>query len=197
MHENKDSSKKASKSKHTEQQTTHSNYYILSSLIDKYLIALKENKLDSEKVNIEYPEGTYCYKFSTLFKKIHSIEIDKSLERKTKIFYGEASINPSKSSNQSGYWVVFKELFKNSKKKILCFIDNEIIQNTVNYQFKERIILKNSINKTLYVFIMGKAKETVKNIYININPRTLDMMEISNDDILLTKSSEVNDIEEQ
>ncbi len=90
--------------------------------------------------------------------------------------------------DKTGYWISFQELFKTSKKKVLCFINAETIKNTVNYQFKERNLLKNNVDRELYVFIMGKVKETEKNVYINIDPNNLDMMAVSIDDILLTKS---------
>lgn len=179
--------------KSPKRQIIHSNYYLLSSLIDRYLIALKESKLDSTKVLIEYPEKSYTYKLSTLFKRIHNIGITKELEGKTKIFYGKAFINYNKA--KTGYWISFQESFKTSKKKVLCFVSAETIKNTVNYQFKERNLLKNNVGRELYIFIMGKVKETEANIYLNINPQNLDMVAVSIDDILLAKPSEVNSIE--
>ncbi|MFR0611680.1 hypothetical protein ACLUW2_04365 [Limosilactobacillus balticus] len=181
-----DDNRELPEAEHAKRQITHSNYYLLSSLIDKYLIALKEDKLDRVRVLIEYPEKGYTYKLSTLFKRIHNIGITKDLKGKTKIFYGKASIKYNR--DKTGYWISFQELFKTSKKEVLCFINAETIKNTVNYQFKERNLLKNNVDRELYVFIMGKVKETEKNVYINIDPNNLDMMAVSIDDILLTKS---------
>lgn len=166
---------------HIDHKITHSNYYLLSSLIDKYLIALKENHTDRTKVVIVYPNRKYTYKLSTLFKHINNIKIDKVLENKTKIFYGKASF----SYGRSCYWINFHESFKDSNKKVSCVITDEAIKKTTNYKLKKKILLDKNVGKELYVFAMGKVKETQKRIFINLLSKNLDMLAISDEKILL------------
>ena len=169
---------------HKNHKVTQSNYYLLSSLINKYLIALKENDTGSTKVVIVYPNNRrYTYKLSTLFKHINNINLDKVLENKTKIFYGKASISYGRSSC---YWINFHESFKNSNKKVSCFINDEAISNnTTNYKLKKKLLLDNNVGKDLYVFAMGKVKETQNQIYINLISENLDMLAISDEKIFL------------
>ena len=178
---------------HKNHKITQSNYYLLSSLINKYLIALEENDTDSTKVEIVYPnKRKYTYKLSTLFKHINNINLDKVLENKTKIFYGKASISYGESSygessygESSCYWINFHESFKNSNKKVSCFINAEAISNTTNYKLKKELLLDNNVGKDLYVFAMGKVKETQNQIYINLISENLDMLAVSDEKSLL------------
>ena len=168
---------------HKNHKITRSNYYLLSSLINKYLIALKENDTDSTKAVIVYPNNKrYTYKLSTLFKHINNINLDKVLENKTKIFYGKASFS---YGGPSYYWINFHETFKNSNKKVSCFINDEAISNTTNYKIKKELLLDNNVGKDLYVFAMGKVKETQNQIYINLISENLDMLAISDEKFLL------------
>ena len=168
---------------HKNHKITRSNYYLLSSLINKYLIALKENDTDSTKAVIVYPNNKrYTYKLSTLFKHINNINLDKVLENKTKIFYGKASFSYGRPSC---YWINFHESFKNSNKKVSCFINDEAISNTTNYKIKKELLLDNNVGKDLYVFAMGKVKETQNQIYINLISENLDMLAISDEKFLL------------
>lgn len=166
---------------HTNHKIIHSNYYLLSSLIDKYLIALNEAHTDSTKVVIVYPNGKYTYKLSTLFNHINRININKALEKKTKIFYGKASFSYGKSC----YWINFRELFKNSNKKVSCVINRETIENTANYELKKKLLLDKNVGKELFVFAMGKVKETQNQIFINLISKNLDVLAVSNEKFLL------------
>lgn len=156
------------------------HYNLLSSLVNLFLDAEKENDLENNYVRLSLDNKTYTYKLSTLFAKVSDYEFNNS---KIKVFYGNAGI-----SNYNGkYYINFEDKFKNDDAKVRCTIKQKDILKVKNAKIKLKNF-DNYLNKDdpVQVFVLGKSykfrskenNETI--IYINPFKGSFDLVAVKN-----------------
>lgn len=154
------------------------HYSLLSSLLNLFFEAQKNNDLDNQYVMLKFAGKSYDYKLSTLFKKISNYELDS--KNKIKVFYGNAYI-----SNYDGkYYINFEDKFKNNDAKVKCTIDQKYILEVKNANAKLQAF-DNQLNKKVKLFIMGipheveiKGEKSKKIVYINPYKNSFDLVAV-------------------
>ncbi len=157
-----------------------SHLYLIHTLVTKYLYGLKHGNLDKIEVNICYPHSEKIYKYSLdkLFMNIKNTAFIAADSWKMKIFFGKAKITRNRKGE---YWINFESTFDKDDRKVCCFINQQILDNTLSKNASKKL-LDDFLNKDdTYCFVFGKLKETKERIYVNI--LTLDHLGCTTEDI--------------
>ncbi|MFB5269833.1 hypothetical protein ACE41H_24060 [Paenibacillus enshidis] len=163
--------------KDSERPQRKSNFFLLSTLMRKYIHAKKKNDFNGLKVSLELSGKTYEYSLGTLFNELGAANIYKEEAWKTKVFYGKAII---RKNSKNEYWINFSDKFNNSDLDVKCSIRKEIIDNSHNKTGSVHNI-ENFVNKEAYCFLLGAVNITQRTLYINI--QSLDHIACSFDDV--------------
>jgi len=160
-----------------EKQKRVPDLYLLSTLMRRYLSAIKNNELNKVKIVLELSSKKYEYSLNTLFNQIALSNIIKAETWKTKVYFGKVII---RKNDKNEYWVNFSDQFKSLDLTIRCSIKRDVINRTHNKTGAIKSIDK-FLNKEVYCFLLGTVQITNTAIYINI--KSLDHIACSFDDV--------------
>ena len=160
-------------------KSNNSNFYWLYSLLSYYINAYKENRLDKEKIEIDFgKKKKYAYDLAHLFKRINQQNVEDAKKNNHYIYFGRAIIF---SRDDGGYDIVFCEKFLNSDKKVKCVVGKVIIDKCEYGKNNKINLLKKDKNEEKFVYVLSSRNETDNCIFLNIP--NLDCIAISEIDL--------------
>lgn len=160
-------------------KSNNSNFYWLNSLIWYYVEAYKENRLDKEKIEIDFGNNRkYKYDLAHLFKRINQEKVNSVKRYNHYIYYGRAKIF---SRKDGGYDIVFYEKFCDSDKKVKSVISKELIDRCKHGKSNKLSLLEQNRGRERFIYILSSKNENDKFVFLNV--LNLDCVAISEIDL--------------
>ena len=144
-----------------------SHLFLLSTMVSRYIIACRDNKLDTTLVNICFDrrKKPYVYMIKSLFVEISYSLCDKNEAWKNKVYFGKANI--SKKNNEE-FWINFESHFQENDKPVCCVIKKNTIDKTNSKRGAVKILERFLEMDNIYCFAFGRLNLTKNIVFINI-----------------------------